>query len=556
MLRIRDIKLGIDEDPAVLRDKVRKLLRISDFALSIERESLDARRRGEPFFLYTVNVSLDGQSDTPLAGNAPRAASRQRKVQMAKALGGRCKIEYFEPEVPRFRHGEAALAGRPLVMGFGPAGLFAAWLLAREGYRPIVFERGQAISERREKVEAFWAGQVALDPETNVQFGEGGAGTFSDGKLTSRSKDPYAHLINEVFVEHGAPEEILYSFQPHIGTDLLAKVIVSMREEMLRLGAEIHFNTKVTHIEIREGKLVEVKTTRGTFRGPLLMGIGHSARDTFRMLLERGVQAEAKAFAVGCRIEHPQVLIDRIRYGKYAGHPRLGAASYQVHSSIRDMKDPRNAYSFCMCPGGLVVAAASEEGRLVTNGMSYHARDFANANSAILTGVQPGRDFGSGLLDGVMFQEMLEEKAFRLGGGSYKAPVQSVQDFLKSFDLKAVNEQAGKGSVEATYRPGVTLAPLKDLFSEVLGWTLAEGLVEIDRMLPGFAGEAALLTGVESRSSSPIRFVRDKETRQSLNVAGLYPIGEGAGYAGGIVSAALDGLRSAEKLIATFAAPK
>ncbi len=595
MLRIRDIRLTLDEDPAVLKDKVRKLLKISDFELTIERESLDARRRSEPFFTYTVAVSLAAgeTGETAKTGETAETAETAER-RLAKRPG----ITYFEPETPQFPHGKEPLTQRPIVMGFGPAGLFAAWLLAKEGYKPIVFERGAAIRERREKVEAFWAGQAPLDPETNVQFGEGGAGTFSDGKLTSRSKDPYARLINEVFVQHGAPADILYSFQPHIGTDLLAKVIVSMREEMIQLGAEIHFNTPVTEITIEEGRLAEIKTPNGTYRGPLLMGIGHSARDTFRMLTEKGVASVPKAFAVGLRIEHPQTLIDEIRYGKFAGHPRLGVASFQVHSTMRN---ERNAYSFCMCPGGLVVAAASEEGRLVTNGMSYHARDLANANSAILTSVQPGRDFGTGILDGVHYQEQLEEAAFHLGGGSFTAPIQTVTDYLKSFDLSIPKlQQRAEGNVPSvrgndpsdraegqnvrnggqsrphnphnssnfnvqgnhysrrakpSYRPDVREAELKSLFSDAMGRAIAEGLIEIDSKLPGFAGEAAILTGVESRSSSPIRFVRNQETRESVNVSGLYPIGEGAGYAGGIVSAALDGLRTAEKIIANFAPP-
>lgn len=541
MLQIRGIRLTIDEDRDVLRAKVAKLLKRRDFRLEIERESLDARKRGshhELYFQYTLNVHLDN----------PAAERRLAAAEGVTYLENRSFS--LVPGSERLPQGE-----RPLIAGFGPAGIFAAYLLAREGYRPLVFERGAAVDERRTLVEGFWDGTLPLDPETNVQFGEGGAGTFSDGKLTSRSKDTLAKMVLEIFVNHGAPEEILYSHQPHIGTDLLSDVIVSMREQIKAWGGEVHFRTPVTSIELdRSGHLAEVVTPAGRYRGPLLLAIGHSARDSFRMLVDKGVKAEAKAFAVGFRIEHPQTLIDQLQYGEYAGHPRLGAAPYQVHSPL--LPGGRNAYSFCMCPGGQVIGAASEAERLVTNGMSYHARDGELANSAILSSVLPGRDYGPELMDGLHYQEQLESAAWALGGRNMHAPVQHVQDFLQDFDLKAATPARTELRLEPSYRPGWRDAKLAGLLSPALGQTIAEGLLEIDRRLPGFAGPQAIFTGVESRSSSPLRFSRDRESRESENVAGLYPIGEGAGYAGGIVSAALDGLRTAEMLIRRYKVPE
>lgn len=539
MIRIHNLKLDLDQSPALLRQKLSKLLGTRDFTYTIERESLDARRRGgrhELQFNYTVAVSL-------------KAPGQEEK------LSRRVKGEYFTEEPWGVSPGRLRLpAGeRVIVAGFGPAGLFAAYLLAAEGYRPVVLERGDAVEERRKKVEAFWAGEAALDPESNVQFGEGGAGTFSDGKLTSRSKDPWTRRVREILVEHGAPPDILYSFQPHIGTDLLENVVRGMRENIIRLGGEVHFRTPVTGLSFdREGRIEGVMTPSGSFRGPLFLGVGHSARDTFRMLCEAGLRAEPKDFAVGFRIEHEQAWLNRRQYGAYAAHPRLGAASYQVHSGFAD---GRNAYSFCMCPGGHVIAAASETDRQVVNGMSYHAREGLLANSAILTSVKAGRDFGTDLFDGMVFQQKAEAEAFRLGGGGYHAPAMRFGAFAAAAGLEAKASPYGPSPMEPSYRPGIKETSFETLYTPAILAALARGILDIGEKMQGFADPHIWLTGVETRSSSPLRFVRDSVTREAEGHPGVYPIGEGAGYAGGIVSAALDGLRSAACFISLYAPP-
>lgn len=537
MIRINNIKLNIEDGAEQLQAEAAKRLGRSDFTLSVERESLDARRRGGKHqlqFNYCVAVSM---------------ASAEEEKKTAQKQG----LEYFEPaafvlEKPK---GRRTAWGRPVVTGFGPAGLFTAYLLAKEGYRPIVLERGDAAPERRRKVDAFWAGEAPLDPESNVQFGEGGAGTFSDGKLTSRSKDPWAQEVKNIFIEHGAPEEIRWSFEPHIGTDLLEQVVVSMRETIIRLGGELRFNTALEDLVTENGRVKEIITSGGKLRGPLFLAPGHSARDTFRMLCRRGLEAESKDFAVGFRIEHSQDWLNRRQYGKYAGHPRLGAASYRIHSRFYE---GRNAYSFCMCPGGQVIAAASEPERLVTNGMSYHARDGRQANSAVLTGVRAGRDFGRGLLDGMLFQEKLEHQAYLLGGGTMYAPAMRLDAFLEKMNLKAA--AASAEALWPTYRPGIREADLTSLYSAEITAALARGIAETEQHMPGFAAGNVWLTGAETRSSSPLRFLRDRESREALGLEDVYPVGEGAGYAGGIVSAALDGLRSAAAFIKKYKVPE
>lgn len=534
--RCRGLRLELDEPVAALETRLQKLLGTSDFSYEIERESLDARRRGgrqDLHFEYTVNLHFA----------EPRAA---------KKAAERLNLQALEDESLTAVPGPKPLPKgvRPVVAGMGPSGLFAAYLLAREGYRPIVLERGDAVEERRKRVEAFRRGEAPLDPESNVQFGEGGAGTFSDGKLTSRSKDPLTKQVREILCAHGAPEEIRYSFQPHIGTDLLEKVVRDMRETMRSWGADIRFRTALTGIEIgRGGELLSFEAGGQRFRGPLFLGIGHSARDTFRMLIRAGLRAEPKDFAVGFRIEHEQAWLDRRQYGEAAGHPRLGAASYQVSSPFYE---GRNAYSFCMCPGGEVIAAASEPGRLVVNGMSYHARSGPLANSAILTSVKAGRDFGTELTDGLRFQEIQEALAFEAGGRNMHAPVMTVGNYLRGQGFEPA--PAAGMPYPPTYTPGIKLTNFDTLYSPEILRALARGIKAIDGRMPGFAAADAWLTGAETRSSSPLRFVRDRESREALGCAGLYPIGEGAGYAGGIVSAALDGLRSALAFISRYAA--
>ncbi len=533
MLEIRNIVLELEEPLGYLKQKLTKLLQTEDFTYEIKKESLDARRRrGEHHirFLYQVYVHLDN----------PQLEKKALRLD---------NVYSIQPVEAAVQPGTKPLAQglRPIVVGFGPAGIFAAYLLAKHGYKPLIVERGEAVEERQVRIETFWTGGP-LNPESNVQFGEGGAGTFSDGKLTSRSKDPWATLVKQVFIDHGAPEDIQYSHESHIGTDLLRDIIVSIRKQIMAWGGEVYFSTKMERLLMdSSGQVTGIRSSRGDFHGPVFLGIGHSARDSFRTLYQQGIYAEAKAFAVGFRIEHPQDLINTLRFGQYKNHPRLGAASYAVRSSMD--KDKKNCYSFCMCPGGFVIQASSEPGRLVTNGMSYHARDGFYANSALLTSVRPGEDFGSGVLDGITYQESIEQKAYILGGSNAYVPVMAVEDFLR---VHAGKEISLRNKLQTSMRPGISVQDLTSIYSEAVTQRIALGLEEIDRNMPGFAGSEANLLGVETRSSSPVRWTRDNARREAIDHPGLYPIGEGAGYAGGIISAALDGLRSAERFISEY----
>lgn len=539
MLEIRDIRLRLDEPLEAIKDKLKAILPGVDFSYEIKKESLDARRRqGQLTFLYQVYVSLDPKAEKKEASfinhvNIFPGPPKEEAVVLGKE--------------------DLGVGIRPIVVGFGPAGIFASYLLAQYGYRPIVLERGQAVEERKISIESFWKGE-SLKTESNVQFGEGGAGTFSDGKLTSRSKDPWTHMVKKIFIKHGAPSDILYSHESHIGTDLLRDVIRSMREEIIAWGAEVHFNTKMHDIvfppEIK-GPYPEVRTDKGAWQGPVFLGIGHSARDTFRMLLKKGVEAEAKSFAVGFRVEHKQSFVDLARYGKDSGHPRLGPASYKL--ATRNNSEGRNLYSFCMCPGGFVINAASGLESLVTNGMSYHARDGQYANSALLTSVKPGRDYGNGILDGVLYQENIEHRAWLLGGKDNYAPVQTLTDFMQ-----AVHEDSGRirkagFETQATsFKPGVRSEDLSGIYSGAINRAICDGLMGMDRKMKGFISPEACFIGAETRSSSPIRFLRDRASYMATRHPYLYPIGEGAGYAGGIISAGLDGLHAARVFMERF----
>lgn len=423
----------------------------------------------------------------------------------------------------------------PIVVGAGPAGLFAAYSLALRGANPVVIEQGKPVEERIHDVEKFWE-TGNLNSSSNIQFGEGGAGAFSDGKLTSRSKDPRITEVLKVFVKHGGPEDILYVNKPHIGTDLLRKVIVNIRKTILSLGGRFYFNHEVEGLLIEGTQVVGVKTKERNFHSnTIILATGHSARHLF-YALEDVVAMENKPFAVGLRIEHPQFMINEVQYKKDALIEEiLGAADYHLTWGCKE--ENRGTYTFCMCPGGLVVGAASEENHLVVNGMSYHARDLKNANSALLVTVDE-RDYGKELFAGIEFQRKLEKKAFDLGGGGYIAPVQSVPSFLGK-DHKMMTSP--------TYLPGTKESDLRSLFSTDLVEKLQMALKEMDQKLPGFGGPLGTLTGVESRSSSPVRMLRNRDM-ESVNVKGLYPIGEGAGYAGGIMSSAVDGLKVAERL--------
>ena len=522
MIRVKNLRVPYDS-VRPLAEIAAERLKQSPCAVHgviVVHKALDARRRhGAPIvWLYTLDVAVENK-------RAVLARLRRDKDIM--------------PAPP-----EEALAiphigdcGRPVVVGFGPAGIFAAWVLARAGCAPLVLERGQDVDRRTADVARFWQTGV-LDPASNVQFGEGGAGTFSDGKLTARSSDPRMREIIEAFVTAGAPEEIRWLQKPHIGTDVLRRVVKNLRGEIIRMGGEVRFGAQVTGVELHAGR-VSALCVNDAERIPVdaaFFAIGHSARDTYAMLHEAGLAMEAKAFAVGVRIEHAQAFIDRMQYGAAAGSPQLPVADYAM--TYRDEAGGRGVYSFCMCPGGMVVAAASETGRLVTNGMSNYRRDSGVANSALLVQVSPS-DWGGDVLGGIRFQREMEERAYRLGGGDYCAPVQSVGDFC------AGRTGSRDFAVTPTYAPGVRPADLRALLPPACSVSLARALAFWEERVPGFGAADVPMTGVESRSSAPCRILRDAETMASVSAAGLYPIGEGAGYAGGIMSAALDGLKAA-----------
>ena len=525
MLRIQNIPLPLGGGEAQLKKKAARILGVKPEAitgLSLARQSIDARKKSDVHYVCTVDVSVADEGKV-------MARCRDKNVSLHQS------VPYVFPPVRR----TSSLP--PVVVGMGPAGLFAALFLARSGLAPIVLERGRPVEERTADVERFWSTGV-LDPSSNVQFGEGGAGTFSDGKLTTGTHDPRISTVFRTLVEAGAPADILYQHKPHIGTDVLRDVVKTIRQELIRLGCDVRFGHQLTGLTLREGAVagLTVEGPQGTYDLPcdtLILSPGHSARDTFQMLLEAGVPMEQKPFAIGVRIEHPQSAISLAQFGP--AWERLPAADYKLACHL---PNGRSAFTFCVCPGGQVVAAASEEGRLVTNGMSHRARDGKNINGGFLVGVNPA-DFGSDHpLAGVAFQRRWEEAAFRLGGGSYHAPAQTVKDFLARQASKAL------GSVEPTYRPGVTPTDLDRCLPDYVTDTLRGALSVFDRKLHGFAAPDSLLTGVETRSSSPVRILRGEDCQSA--VRGLYPCGEGAGYAGGITSAAVDGIRVAEAVAA------
>lgn len=526
MIRVNNIKLTLDERGHV-RPRVYKKLGLPPSAISgihIYKESIDARRKDNIQFVYTVDVVVENEA-------AVLKKIRDADVQATPLLD-------YEDVSP----GEESLKHRPIVIGTGPAGLFAALLLAEQGYKPLVFERGKDVDSRSHDVNLFWS-KGLLNTESNVQFGEGGAGTFSDGKLTTLIKDKRCRKVLKELVKAGAPEDILYSHKPHVGTDVLRGVVKAIRRQIVSAGGEVRFAAKVTDIITSRGEIVgvEVNGQEVIPASVVILAVGHSSRDTFAMLLSRGVEIVPKPFSVGARIEHPQSLIDEAQYGRFAGHKNLGAADYKLsyHS-----KTGRTAYTFCMCPGGFVVAAASETGRVVTNGMSEHARNSTNANSAVLVGVSPA-DFPSNHpLAGVEFQRHYEEKAFSLAGSCYRAPVQTLGDFLAGRPSKAI------GKIIPSYLPGVEPADLAECLPGYVVSTMREALTDFDRKLRGFVHPSAVLTGVETRSSSPVRIMRNDDCESKL--LGLYPAGEGAGYAGGIVSAAVDGIKVAEAIVVRY----
>lgn len=527
MLRITGLRLKVGEREAQLAGMVCARLGIKPDELldwRISKKSIDARKKTGVYLVYSVDAAVR---------NEDKVWSRH---------GGKGVSRAVEPEYAFATPGPQRLRHRPIIVGTGPSGLFAGLILATMGYAPLILERGEEVEKRARRVENFWKLGL-LNSESNALFGEGGAGTFSDGKLTTLTRDPRIRKVLEELVESGAPPEILYLNKPHLGTDLLRRLVKNLRQRIERLGGEVRFNSLLSGLEVRDNRVTGVVVNK-FMRLPaevVLLGIGHSARDTFAMLAEAGVSMTPKPFSVGLRVEHPQQLIDRAQYGTLAGHPALGAADYKL---VYHSPGGRSAYTFCPCPGGYVVAASSEEGGVVTNGMSLHMRDGHNANSALLVGVDP-KDFEENHpLAGVEFQRRWERLAFQTAGESYAAPVQRMEDFL------AGRPSLELGAVQPTYRPGVVPGNLEACLPPYVISTLREAIESFDRSLKGFALPDAVLTGVETRSSSPVRILRDENYVASLG--GLYPMGEGAGYAGGIVSSAVDGIRAAEKVAALY----
>ncbi|AOY91294.1 hypothetical protein BKK79_05245 [Cupriavidus sp. USMAA2-4] len=528
MLRLSEVKLPLehvesDLEAAVLSHLAQIGVKADGLVgYTVFRRAHDARKRSDIKLTYIIDIEVKDEE---------RARQRMAgKPQWSIAPDMQYRFVARAPE---------GGTPRPVVVGMGPCGLLAGLLLAQMGFRPIILERGKEVRERTKDTFGLWR-QGVLNPESNVQFGEGGAGTFSDGKLYSQIKDPkhYGRKVLEEFVKAGAPDDILYKARPHIGTFRLVSMVEKMRAEILELGGEIRFSTRVDDLDIDGGKLRGVKLSTGDYLPceHLVLAVGHSARDTFEMLHARGVFMEAKPFSLGFRIEHPQGLINRSRFGKFAGNKLLGAADYKV---VHHCSNGRAVYSFCMCPGGTVVAAASEPGRVVTNGMSQYKRAERNANAGIVVGISP-EDYPGGPLAGIAFQRHWEERAFVLGGSDYRAPGQLVGDFI------ARRPSTSLGTVEPSYKPGVTPTDLSTALPDYVIEAIREALPEIDKKLHGFAMHDAVLTGVETRTSSPLRIRRKDDDYQSVNVEGLYPAGEGAGYAGGIYSAAIDGIEVAE----------
>ena len=533
MLRLTEIKLPLTHSDDDLKAAIlKRLSMVADELISFNlfRRGFDARKPSAILYIYTLDVEVKNE------------ASHLKRLKNIPHITVAPDTRYhFVAQAPQ------GLNERPIVIGTGPCGIFAGLLLAQMGFRPIILERGKAVRERTKDTWGLWR-QGKLNTESNVQFGEGGAGTFSDGKLHSQIKDPkfYGRKVLAEFVKAGAPEEILYVSKPHIGTFRLVGMVETMRHAIESLGGEFRFQSRVEDIDIQNGQVQGVILANGeqiTSRH-VVLAVGHSARDTFEMLHRRGVYMEAKPFSIGFRIEHPQSLIDRARFGPNAGNPQLGAADYKL---VHHASNGRSVYSFCMCPGGTVVAATSEEGRVVTNGMSQYSRNERNANSGIVVGITP-RDYPGDVLAGVEFQRKWEARAFELGGKNYSAPGQLVGDFL------AGRASAFLRTVQPSYTPGVTPTDLSTALPDYAIAAIREALPAFDKQIKGFAMNDAVLTGVETRTSSPVRIKRG-ENFQSMNTLGLYPAGEGAGYAGGILSAAVDGIEVAEALALDMVRP-
>jgi len=526
---LKNIPLFLDEEESAIKEKIAQILGVSAEhirEIKVVRKSLDARRKNRLHFVYSFEVSLPPEEEEKVLQKT------NQNVRAQKVLVKPPQVPAFIKEKPKYR---------PVIVGTGPAGLFAALKLTESGLPPLIIERGKEIAERIKDVERFWRNGT-LETESNVQFGEGGAGTFSDGKLFTRLNDPRVSAILETFFRFGAPPEILYLQRPHIGTDRLRRVILAMRNYLREQGAEFRFQTKMTGLKIFRGSLqrIIVNEREEIDTSILFLAPGNSARDTFRTLKNSGVAMEPKPLAIGLRVEHPQRLIDRIQYGPSARHPRLPPAEYRL--TYRSSKG-RAVYSFCMCPGGYVIAASSEAKGLVINGMSLFRRNSPFANSALVVSVGV-EDFGrSGPLAGMEFQRRWEEKAFQQGGGNFHAPAQRLPDFLQG--------QGSSSLSETSFRPGVTPSSLETCLPTFVVESLREVLPYFNRKMPGFSSSEATLIGIETRTSSPLRILR-KEDYQSQSIQGLYPIGEGSGYAGGIISSALDGIKAAETILKKF----
>ena len=528
MIRITELRLPIDHAPDAVEAAILKRLNLSAkdlLGFEVFKRSYDARKNVALSFIYTVDLSVKNEEAilSKFDGDTHVRISPDTSY-------------HFKAKAPESIANGKSL--RPVVIGFGPCGIFAALVLAQMGFKPIVLERGKKVRERTQDTWGLWRKNI-LNPESNVQFGEGGAGTFSDGKLYSQIKDPqfYGRKVINEFVKAGAPAEILYVAKPHIGTFRLVGVVEKMRQEIIDLGGEIRFSQKVIGFDIRNDQITGVKIEghEDLAADHVVLALGHSARDTFQALHDAGVFMEAKPFSVGFRIEHPQSLIDRARLGPHAGNELIGAADYKL---VHHAKNGRSVYSFCMCPGGTVVAATSEPNRVVTNGMSQYSRNERNANAGIVVGITPD-DYPGGPMAGIEFQRAIESKAFELGGGTYEAPGQLVGDFLEG---KASTQF---GSVIPSYKPGVHLTDLAESLPAYAIEAIREALPAFEKQIKGFSMKDAVLTGVETRTSSPLRITRGPNF-QSLNIKGLYPAGEGAGYAGGILSAGVDGIKVAE----------
>ncbi len=532
MIRLTNIQLPLDHNDAALENAIVSMLDINAEQLvrfDIFRRGYDARKKTRILLIYTLDVEVQDES-----GLLEKCADNQN-IKATPDLN-------YHPVAKA----PDALTERPIIIGFGPCGLLAGLVLAQMGYKPLILERGKEVRERTKDTFGFWR-KRELNTESNVQFGEGGAGTFSDGKLYSQVKDPkqYSRKVLEEFVAAGAPDEILYVSKPHIGTFRLVSMVEQMRATIIELGGEIRFSARVDDLHIKNGQVTGVTLNKSELDDGehiasrhIALAVGHSARDTFEMLLNKGVYIEAKPFSIGFRIEHEQSVIDQARFGPNAGNPILGAADYKL---VHHCKNGRSVYSFCMCPGGTVVAATSEENRVVTNGMSQYSRNERNANSAVVVGIDPS-DYPGGPLAGIELQRQLESHAYIMGGSNYDAPAQTVGAFLR--DEKS--EQLG--TVQPSFKPGIKLTDLSDALPDFCIEAIREAIPEFNKKIKGFSFDGALLTGVETRTSAPISIKRDNNTLQSINTQGLYPAGEGAGYAGGIMSAAIDGIKIAEAM--------